>query len=90
MVEHLRIHDKTGLRKNVMEILDLQSKRELKAVGICFARKDGSIHTFWNGDDMNALIMATTMMEHDILHSRPVIYEETCDPLEDPEEGPPA
>jgi len=50
-VESIGIIDDTGVRKNVMDILELLRTDSLIAIALVWKTKDDRVRTFHNGDD---------------------------------------
>ena len=66
MMEKLNISDKNGIRANVTDLLHEFDNGNLKAVAICFKRKDKTIRTFWNGAD-DEISFLLKLLDDDIL-----------------------
>ena len=88
-VTSIGIHDKTGIKKNVTQILELLANKQLNCIVISWQTKGECEHVFWNGDNLKcrglaaqALADMTVPIVDEI--ETEISYEES---IGDPEEG---
>ena len=67
-IEKLEVTDKTGLLKNINDILDEFRNDNIKACAITYMRKDNKVvRTFRNGFDIHVLVGILEQLKFDVL-----------------------
>ncbi len=54
--------DKTGIRKNISDILELHANKELESIVMIWHTKDDQVGSFWNGNELTLQGMLNQVM----------------------------
>ena len=76
-IEHLKIFDKTGFRKNIADVVKEFDTDNIDSIAIMYRRKDGSIRTYWNGSSAEMLIVNEIFKRDVIEYHFPVDDDES-------------
>jgi hypothetical protein len=68
--QFIQLKDESGVLKNLSELLQEVRNRNIKTIFLCFERSDGSIRTFWHGDNIAELNLVLDQMKHDLIDNR--------------------